>query len=173
MAVDLPDLSEAAVQGVERLAQHLMIGPVIDFDPAAQLGDRQPAVVHLQVRRTDSPDQAVPEARLFARLDRPRPTPVDELGVDIGRRAVRIDVAAWEMRREQRGAEFRCRREKLIDIHILRPPHGIHRHDGIEIVRVFAAAMRRIEHHRRRRTDRIPKGKNAWERQRGRLLLVH
>src|SRR3546814_15606892 len=51
MAVDLPDLYDAAVQRVERLVQPLVNGTVLSFAPVAPPGNTPTAIVHLEVRR--------------------------------------------------------------------------------------------------------------------------
>ena len=68
--------------------------------------------------------------------------------IDIGERAIGIDVRARKLRGEQRRAEMRRIRPQICDVRILRAAHDIARRPMIEIVGIAIAGVRRIEHER-------------------------
>src|ERR1700682_4442668 len=115
MAVDVPNAAEMLVSRVHGVLHGALVGLVVAHDALRHLVDRKLAPIDRLAGIENAPDEADSELGLAAPPRGPGPWAVDEGSVDVEERAIGIDVAAREVRRDERGAERGARRIELVD----------------------------------------------------------
>ena len=151
MTIDVPYLAKPRLRAIQHVAQRVMIGTPIGFDPRPDLGGPQFSVVKRIIRRAHPPDQPVAQSGLFAWRQRVRPRFVDQLRIDIHQRPVRIDIGPRKKRSLKTRPTLRYIGVKFINERIFRFSNHVHWRDAVKVRRIIRTAMGRIEDDRRRR----------------------
>ena len=149
-----------------------MVGGVVAVEPGEYLVDAELSLVDRDAGPDDPAHQAEPGSRLVRGGERRRPSPVDQRGIDIIDRPVRVEIAARKDRPDQCRAERRCGTVELVDIAVLGGAQHFERAAEAEILRIARPAMRRVEDQRHLRRLRIAAPQHAGDLEAGFGKLV-
>jgi hypothetical protein len=150
MAVHMQAVAVARMRRINGLPDGGMVRLPAVLDPRLDLCHTQLALVQRHAVVGAAPDEAFAQAH-FRQHDRVGgyrigPARVEHLHIDLGGVAVRIQVAAREVRFDPGHAQLGREAVELFDMGILGAAQGRAVAHGAKVVGVIGAAVRRIEH---------------------------
>ena len=142
MAVDVIDHPVLRVRGVEQGFQRCLIGLQVVRDAVLHRGNAQSCVVDRRAVVQRAPDQRLAQACLAAGLKVVRPRRVEQVQVDVAGSAVRINVAARKVCRQQGCAVSPCAGIELVHQHVLGAAQARHAQDRAKVSRKLVPRVR-------------------------------
>ncbi len=151
----MPDGPELAVGARARLVEHPMVGRVTAIEPGEDLVDAELPVIDRDPGSGHPAHQAEARSRPVRGGEGRRPHPIDQRGIDIVDRPVRVEIAAWKDRPDQCRAECGRGTVEFVDIGVLGGAQNVERAAEPEILGIIRPAVRRVEDQRHLRRLRI------------------
>jgi hypothetical protein len=144
MAVAMPDRPVPGNGRLDRFGQPRPVGPIAIREPALDFSERELAPVKRDARKGQPADEPHPAPGVIALLQGAGPGRFEQLGIEVARGPVRIDIGPGKQGGDQGGPGAGGGLPQLVDETVAGSQDRGAGGDGLEVRRIDHATVRRI-----------------------------